>query len=88
MHQVSTRLASATVKVEPGKTAHVELTVDDSTLAPGTSVLVLEPGGVPSPGAQVWATRGGRPFRMFVADETGHASVSGLGKADGLVLRH
>jgi len=81
--------ASASVKVEPGQTAHVELTVDDSSLAQGTSVLVLEPGGVPSPGAQVWATRGGRPFRMFQADETGHASLAGLGtaKADGLVLK-
>jgi len=80
-------LAVDTVKVEAGKTAHVELTVDDGALTPGASVLVLEPGGVPSPGAQVWATRGGRPFRMFMADETGHASVSGLGKMDGLVLK-
>lgn len=80
-------LASATVKVEAGKTAHVELAVDDGTLSPGTSVLVLEPGGVPSPGAQIWATRGGRPFRMFMADETGHATLNGLGKTDGLVLK-
>jgi carboxypeptidase family protein len=80
-------LASASVKVEAGKTARVELVVDDSTLAPGASVLVLEPGGVPSPGAQVWATRGGRPFRMFMADETGHAALNGLGKMDGVVLK-
>ncbi|HEY8210184.1 MAG TPA: carboxypeptidase-like regulatory domain-containing protein, partial [Myxococcaceae bacterium] len=81
-------LAVTNVKVEPGQIARVELVVDDSALAPGASVLVLEPGGVPSPGAQLWATRNGRPWRGFRTDETGHASLGGMGmKGEAMALK-
>jgi protocatechuate 3,4-dioxygenase beta subunit len=79
-------LASQSVKVEAGKVNRVEFTIDDSEQTQGTWVQVLEPGGVPSPEAQLWVMRGGRPVHGYRADETGRANLGPI-KGEGLVLK-
>jgi len=79
-------LGSQTVRVEAGKTTRVEIAVDDSPPATGAWVQVLEPGGVPSPRAQLWAMRGGRPMHGYTTDGTGRVNLGQL-RGDGLVLR-
>jgi hypothetical protein len=68
---------SSAVRVEPGKTVRVEIRVDEAPAGQSTEVLVLEPNGMPSPGATLWLLNpSGRPFAGARADETGRARVS------------
>jgi hypothetical protein len=62
------RVAPAFVRVEPGRTARVALAVAPSD--GGVEILVLEPGGAPSPGAQVTLARAD-DARVALAVEAG-----------------
>ncbi len=51
------RVAPAFVRVEPARTTRLELTVASTARESGVEILVLEPGGAPSPGATVTLSR-------------------------------
>ncbi len=72
------RSAPATAEVEAGRTARVELTLEEDDPAVGGTleVEVREPGGTPSPGAVVLTQRAGaRGPLAFPADETGRVTL-------------
>jgi hypothetical protein len=71
------RATPAFVRVEPGRTSVQDLSVAAAAEAPGLEILVLEPGGAPSPGAVVTLARpeGGTIALAAPADETGRLAL-------------
>ena len=73
------RVAPAFARVEPGRTARVALAVASAARAAGVEILVLEPGGAPSPGATVTLSRpdDGRVALATTAGEDGRVVIDG-----------
>jgi hypothetical protein len=78
------RVAPGYARIEPRQTATLDLTLAGLAREQGTDVLVLEPGGAPSPGAVVTLARADDP-RIALAATTGEDGRLALGPVVGMV---
>jgi hypothetical protein len=71
------RVSPAFARVEPDRTARLDLALAAAAREPGVEILVLEPGGAPSPGATVTLARpdDGRVALAASAGEDGRVAV-------------
>jgi hypothetical protein len=71
------RVAPSFARVEPGRTSRIELPVAPVARGAGVEILVLEPGGAPSPGATVTLARpdDGRVALATAAGDDGRVRV-------------
>ncbi|WP_242347046.1 MSCRAMM family protein, partial [Anaeromyxobacter terrae] len=77
------RVAPAFARVEPGKTARLDVAAARASAEEGLEVVVLEPGGAPSPGAVVTLSRAGDD-RIALATSAGEDGRVVLAKEMGL----